>query len=184
MKYFTKQLWADVNSLDDSVANGAIRQFRLNESAYRRAIRKLAPRLGSSGDFFLKDDEHGLHDARLLSLNISDFSSRTLARRSSHTWVCMHLLTDADRPMIYRLLYDDIQSINIVTANDLFSLATSCFGDWGNDELLAAGRDAFRHNILFSCGTEVSITFRKFRFRRTKASNKQIQAIAAKRGSA
>lgn len=176
MKYFTAELWAGWNSLDDRVSSAATRVHRRNIAAYERQLAILAPRLGRTGTFFLK---HSMHDASILALSIHDYPLRNLGPRrvGSHSWVRINLLTGERVPFLYELVYDDIESIEISTRNNLFSLESSRFGDWGYDELLRKGKSAFRHNILFSTGTEVSIVFKKFRFRRMKGSNQAIERI-------
>jgi hypothetical protein len=176
MKYFTADMWGGVNVSDDRTSLAADRKWDRNLANYRRQLAVVAPKLGKAGSFFLK---HSMHDANVLSLNIHDYPLRNLGPRriGSHTWVRVYLLAWERVALIYELIYDDIQSIKIETRNDLFSLESSRFGDWGYDELLPKGRSAFQHNILFSSGTELTIVFKKFRFKRLKRSDQAVERI-------
>lgn len=178
MKYFKAEMWAGWNSNDDRRSDRAFRQWNRNLAAYKRSLPRLTKRLGRYGSFFLR---HSMHDARVISFNIHDYPLRNLGPRpvGSHSWVTITLLTGDRAAVLYELIYDDLRSIEVQTKNDLFSLESSRFGDWGYDELLPHGKTAVRHNILFSAGTEISICFGKFRFRKMKSSNKSIERIVS-----
>ena len=96
----------------------------------------------------------------------------------SETCVRMAVLAGTKTAIMYQLLYGEVKEISVRTKNDLFPLDNSRFGDWGYDELLSAGRHAFRHNILFQTGTEISITFGSFEFTRRKASVDKLKHYA------
>jgi hypothetical protein len=180
MRYFTAEIWAEWQSSDDAVVRRAMMKWDRNIAAYRRHVHALAPRLGPSGRFFT---DHSLHDGRLLSFQISDYPLRNIHRKSlrceSSVVISVLAWVKDNTEYIYTLRYEDILDISIDSKNDLFSERASRFGDWGYDELLQEGPDAFRHNILFATGTEMSVAFRQFRFRRWKGSNQRIQHIVS-----
>lgn len=178
MKYFTPDIWAGWQSDDDAVVRRAMQKWDRNLAAYRRHIHALAPRLGAAGRFFI---DHSLHDGHLLSFHITDYPLKNLRRRPRgyETAIVISVLgwVNDNTPYVYCLRYDDILDVEIDAKNDLFAKLASRFGDWGYDELLRHGRTGFQHNILFSTGTEISIVFKRFRFRRWKRSNHRIQHI-------
>jgi hypothetical protein len=177
MKYFTPDIWAGWQSNDDAVVCRAHQKWKQNLAAYRRHIHKLAPSLGAIGRFFI---DHSLHDGHLLSFHVTDYPLKNLNRRPRRheSAVMISVLGWINNiPYIYGLQYKDILDLSITTKNDLFSEPSSRFGDWGYDELLRHGKEAFRHNILFATGTEISIAFKRFNFKRWKRSNQRIQRL-------
>jgi hypothetical protein len=178
MKYFTPDIWAGWQSNDDTVVSASMQKWKRNLSAYRKHIHVLAPRIGRAGRFFI---DYSLHDGHLLSFHVTDYPVGNLHRKPRwyKTSVAISVLgwVNDNTPYVFCLQYDDILDLNVTAKNDLFSLDASRFGDWGYDELLKQGKDAFRHNILFATGTEVTIAFRQFHFRKLRRSNQRIQHI-------
>jgi hypothetical protein len=178
MKYFTRDIWAGWQSNRKGVFERAMKKWNTNRTRYRASIRKVSARLGGrQGKFFT---DHSMHDGRLLLFEVKDWPRSNLKskRMSCATSVQMAILTGRKNAEIYTLHYRGVQEVSMQTKNDLFPLDDSRFGDWGYDELLADNTDVFRHNILFQTGTEISIVFRKFIFRRHKASTEMLERYA------
>ncbi len=169
MKYFTPEIWAGWQA-DGAAYDLAMKEWKRNRAHYKMSVRNLAPRLGAhNGKFFT---EHSLHDGRLLAFVISDWPRSKLKAKKmiAETSVRIDVLAGRRTATTYELLYTGVKEISVRTKNSLFPLNCSRFGDWGYDELLREGRNAFRHNILFQTGTEISVAFERFTFRRRKAS--------------
>jgi hypothetical protein len=175
MKYFTREIWAGWQRTGRA-GDRAERQWKTNRALYLKSIRQLASRLGArTGKFFT---DHSLHDGRILRFSIFDLPLSSLKKKMVPvTSLRMAVLAGWETAVIYLLDYGEMREISIQPRNDLFPLDHSQFGDWGYDELLPEGRQFFRHNILFQTGTEISIVFRKFGFRRQKASNRALRMI-------
>ena len=170
MKYFTREIWAGWQG-DEKGFDKAMRDWKRNRSRYMLGLRKLAPGLGKGAKFFT---DHSLHDGSLISLTISDCDGRRSAHLTRYlTTVKMEVLQWNEKKIIFELSYTGIKEIKVTSKNDLFPLDVSLFGDWGYDEILPAGRGAFQHNILFQTGTEISITFENFKFRRKFSQKKR-----------
>jgi len=172
MKYFTAEIWSGWQA-DGAAFDRAEKQWKRNRVRYKINLRKIAPRLGAHhGKFFT---EHSLHDGRLLAFVITDWPQSKLKAKKMipETSVRIDVLAGRKTPTIYQLLYTGVKEISVRTKNILFPLNCSRFGDWGYDELLREGRNAFRHNILFQTGTEISVAFERFAFRRRKTSLNQ-----------
>jgi hypothetical protein len=176
MKYFTREIWAGWQSDSAAVFARTNRQWKRNLARYKESLRTLAPRLGvQNGRFFTK---YSMHDGYLLRLSIGDWPSPNLRRKCgviTRTSVEMAVLPCEKNSKLFLLTYQGVEDIYIRTKNNLFSLPESRFGDWGYDELLPEGKNLFRHNILFQTGTEVSIVFRKFSFKRETASTRNLK---------
>ena len=174
MKYFTAEIWAGWQG-NEATFKRACDKWDFNRARYQKSLGRLAPRLGKrNGSFF---SNHSLHDGRLLLFAISDWPAGKLEWRRTppQTRVHMAVLAGTKSALIYRLAYEGTREISLQTKNNLFALDFSRFGDWGYDELLPAGKFHFRHNILFQTGTEISITFRSFRFTRTEGSKQELK---------
>ncbi len=159
MRYFTV-----------SAMRGSERLWKSRCDAYSRQLAGLLPRLGKRpAAFFAK---HSLHDGTLLRCSFGDAveSRKELAdlrpaRRPSVVLmsVALHSLGVLAR---YTLRYSGVTSIHVRGAVFPSQAGRSLFGDWMRDELVPAGGQLLRHNILFLTRTEVSIVFRHFSFRR------------------
>lgn len=168
MKYFTKEMWAGWQSRDADVRKATNESYKQNSTSYREQLPSVATKLGESGAFFT---DEGLHDGHLLELAIRDQPVREEDREyiSHQTSIKISVLSGDDETFVFTLHYEGIKDISIATPNDLFTLSSSQFGDWGYDELFQEPDGSFRHNILFQTGTELSIAFTKFSFTKTPA---------------
>lgn len=176
MKYFTPDIWAGWQGTGAVFAR-AMRKWKQNRSRYKASLPQLARQLGADGRFFTK---HSLHDGRVLLFGVSDWTGVTACRRwpTPKTRVEMAVLAGRKDVLIYRLLYTGVTDISLHTKNDLFPLTDSRFGDWGYDELVPDKHGSLRHNILFQTGSELSITFRVFRFEIQKATPGKLRCYA------
>jgi hypothetical protein len=179
MKYFTKELWTGANSADKDVRSRTDRIWKRNCARYFAVLKRLAPRLGARNGKFFTD--HSLHDGSLLRFLARDWPVSVLRGRwapTSRTGVEIAALSFDERPAIYHLKYAGIEGIDVRTGDDLFPRGDSTFQHWGYDELLPEGKGLFRHSILFSTGTEVSVVFRRFSFSRIAASKSALRRYA------
>jgi hypothetical protein len=177
MKYFTKEIWAGWQSSDNKVQSEADRAWETALARYKRQQHKLMPRLSKNAQIFFK--KHSLHDGLLLSACIGDSLRHiSLKKPYRHRTTVELTILDAWPKYIYRLTYKGIKSIKVHSDNSLFPLKESLFGDWGYDELIPSGRNHFQHNILFQTGTEISIVFQEFKYKRERFSNNSLQRMA------
>lgn len=163
---------------DEATQKRATKKWKTNLARYRANLPKLVDQLGSRhGRFFT---HHSLHDGRLLHFTISDWPRSNLRRKikASETSVEILVLAWGAKALVYQLMYKGIKGITVHTKNSLFPMDNSLFGDWGYDELLAERNGGFRHNILFQTGTEISIAFQKFTFKRSKGRDSDLKQAA------
>lgn len=182
MKYFTKQLWSDLQDPGD-VGVEASRRWDENSAAYVAELDSLRQRLAPDVFAFFRDaDVHDVHDGSLVHLQIRDFDR--LAPRDDHPfdgetegnasdlgpWVGPYRVTvemriatsDRARGTEWTLGYAHIRRIlvDFPTDTPLFFSPGDGFDDWGYHELSDAGDGFLKHEVLFASGAIVIVEFR------------------------
>jgi hypothetical protein len=70
--------------------------------------------------------------------------------------------------LLYTLKYKSIEAVDMRLRDGDGDSAGTLFERWGYSELTDEGGDAFRHSILFSSGSEMSIVFKRFSYTRKR----------------
>lgn len=169
MKYFKEELWSALNSEDDEVYFRAEEEWARNVEEYRVQLAGLLPRLSANAARFFS--KVSLHDGTLVSFAVGDAfaSNGGLTLRKRQTRVQMTVLS-ANNGATYVLNYSGIRrcSVDYPGSPSVFYEKGDHFGDWGYDELTAAGEGLFQHEILFESGATINIIFTKFRYQRIR----------------
>ena len=165
MRYFTKEMWAGWQHVglseaeEDARAESAQRDFERRARTYWKQLDRLRGRLDASSFRFFRDVS--MHDGRVIAIQVTDDTRAAKVRRGPRapappavTIEAVPYVSLGIRPPVYRLRYRGVRRLVIDFPSDrpLFPSAENGFGDWGYDELTAAGRYHLRHEILFSSG--------------------------------
>ena len=173
MKYFTRQLWSDLQRPDE-VGTEANRRWEDGRAAYVRELESLRGRVPP--DVFEFFDKADVHDGRLIDLRVRGFASMTPYRTepaeacadggiAGQDWEEPSQLaievSVAERSTIrWTLRYSGIRRflVDFPTESPLFFRGQD-FDDWGYDEFSDAGDGFVRHEVLFASGAVVLIEF-------------------------
>ena len=180
MKYFTQEMWWGLDPRKPAQFKKVAKKWDCNQAAYLKQLAVVAKALSKRNALFFTRQftRMTLHDADFENICIKEIRPS----KSSSSTIRSVELTVTSEGHRYRLRYADVSNIAIKTANppcypsgipmDVY------FGDWGYDELTVHRNGTFQHSILFSCFTELSISFRKFSYSKEKESNKRLQSTS------
>lgn len=174
VKYFTARMWASLQTVDPVAFKRADRSWERAFARYKVQLKPLLLRLGSGPARFFT--HHSLHDGKLLRACVGDAVAQGVTPRSPvrpGTTVQLDVMVGYPKPFLYHLRYEGIESFDIKPDRSRFpSGEGSLFGDWGYDELTPEGKASLRHSVLFASGTELSVVFKGFRFKRQRMREK------------
>lgn len=132
MRYFTKQLWAEINDENEAVRMQAEKQWELNSHAYQLEFDSIKKLLSRN---FLKEFlcRNGLHDYLILEMSV---------RKKGRKYFCEMKLTDGLETVV--LVMNELQAFSI----NVESFKHCIMGElaWGYSEF-ALTED---HNISLS----------------------------------
>jgi hypothetical protein len=181
VKYFTKQLWSDMQRSGE-LADEAHRRWETGLVAYRRELEALRGRVPPGAfEFF---DKARPHDGRLADLRVQGFASVTPYRRDpaeatadgsvDEYWaepsqLAVEVSVAERRSSVWTLRYSGIRRlvVDFPTEEPLFRRGQD-FDDWGYDEFSDAGDGFLRHEVLFSSGATILVEFRDVSVERTE----------------
>jgi len=171
MKYFTAQLWADINSPN---SNSAAKQWDENVENYREALTAILPKMNPHARRFFRD--MSLHDGTLTLTELGDRIDDTDGNwqrgdvKHRKTDVRLRVLS-AEGDFIFTLQYKKVTRVEVRFPGEVLFPAGRWpnFGDWGYDELAEVEEGIFRHEVLFSSGATILIEFARFSFKRSPA---------------
>ncbi len=149
MKYFTDQLWSDMNDEDEQIRKHAETKWEDNSKAYwarfGQSVRERLPKRVSQCHSAV-----GFHDSELIKIDISQGAQRA----KYHVTVTIHLLLQGGKWIIQ---YKNVSKISF----DYFTDGGTMSGldDWGYDEFLDVDEKLLSHEILFASGTTLLIHF-------------------------
>jgi len=171
MKYFTAQLWADINS---PRSKAACKEWDRNVARYREHLKTVLPKMSARARWFFH--EISLHDGTLTRMEVGDRIEDTegkwercnINRRKAG--VRLSVLS-ADGDYVFRLEYKQVSRVEMsFPGKSLFPSGWDPnFGDWGYDEITEGSDGAFQHEVLFSSGATILIEFAKFTFNKSPA---------------
>jgi hypothetical protein len=177
MRYFTGQLWLDINKPG---SKAAMEEWDRRLAAYVQERDKLLPELNARARWFFK--RVSLHDGTLTRMEVGDRIDNPTAegRRGDvgrrRAAVRLFVLS-AEFDSIFTLEYKDVVRVelNFPGPTKLFPAGLyPNFGDWGYDELSCVGKGVFRHEVLFSSGATIIVDFQKFTFQRETADRQKM----------
>ena len=183
MKYFTKELWRDLQ--DEDKGQAASDQWDAALAVYRAQLHLLQPRLSAQAfEFFASAD---VHDGDLLHFKIADRDPETPMTRvpkppGEEGWysqdypVTVELeVAEGNGTTRWRLAYGHVRRVlaDFPTERSLFYRDGDGFEDWGYHELTDAGAGFLRHEVLFASGATLLTEFRAItvtKFERERAT--------------
>lgn len=170
MQFFTWKLWEQLNSRRTEVAEKSDEAWSRNCKAYRRQLQPLLARFGERERRFWNGDTYRLHDAYVVRVAFGDAVGADLVAGGRRPWRSSGVIEVAgsDNRTLYILQYGKVQAVDARLREGGWSYGGTVFDTWGYHELTAEGADAFRHSIVFSTGSELSIVFKRFRCTRKR----------------
>jgi hypothetical protein len=181
MRYFTAQLWSDINSSDKELARKAEQQWFRNTKSYDKCLAKILPSLNKTNQRFF--DKLSLHDGSPILFSIGDLSSNWTTQAKTNIAEIKVMHPDHKVNHIYVLRYSGIQNFTIDFPRkiQLFREKPCVFGNWGYDELSVTKDKLLKHDILFDSGATVTIEFKHFSYKIKRfKSQKDMVRIAEK----
>lgn len=163
MKYFTKQLWANLNLGDRESAKKASKQWERNMKAYWDHVERVLTKLSMTTQRFIKNVH--LHDGSLASFEIHEPVKSTGKKQSNFIEIGVW---HPEKDYLYVLRYSHVRKCEVDYPSDtpLFSYEGCTFGEWGYDEFSLGKANFIRHEILFSSGATILIECRSFTYKR------------------
>jgi hypothetical protein len=159
MKFFTTELFADLNSQDEDVVDRAEEKWEAAIKGYREHFRKIEEKLPRSLVQFSKNVS--LHDSRVMSTPnpvVTLVATDDTGTRNSAIISVMHEHAE------FYLIYQDLVEPSRVT----HSVDCPRFDQrnvlWLYDEVGLAKSGVFSHEILLSNGDVIHVEFRGFRY--------------------
>ncbi len=149
MKYFKNDLWESINSIDINESERAEEEWKVNSKLYWHEFKRLETRLNKNVfDFFSKYD---FHDCTVSECKMKNFE----LKNNNYTSVEIVVKYGDDEWVI---LYNNIVkfSVNFNEDSDNF---INGFGEWGYHELLMVDTEKLSHEILFSSGATILVSF-------------------------
>ena len=171
MKYFSYDLIAKANEWtteDPAVQSAASQELNLQTEAYYQELDELRGRVPESAWKFFRYGyaETGLHDGRLVSMNIGDNVPGRRINGAVGTGASVVFLSFGER-FLYSFGLESVISCNANLGIDS-TLADRNLGDLYTYELTREKDHWLRINFLFATGSEIEITFERLKFKRTK----------------
>jgi hypothetical protein len=153
MKYFTYELWNQINSECDHESQNADEQWLENCKAYQAKYRQLENRLSKKVfNHFLKK---GFHDFRLEKFQVIHGPYGIL----NPVQVTIQVTNTQDSWVItYKKIKKLEVQYDITTASFSYPERRG-FDDWGYSELLPVDDNTLSHEILFASGATILIHF-------------------------
>lgn len=151
MKYYTKELWGNVNNENEEIRIDADKQWIDNSNCYSIVYNEVKNKL-QKRFINIYEKELGFHDWKVKALNIN----QKFIKRKSIMEVEIIITKDLK---IYQISFIGIEKINIEYGKD-FSICEG-FGDWGYSEILTNEDKTISFEILFSSGATFLIHFKK-----------------------
>jgi hypothetical protein len=161
MKFFTPELFAELNSDDDNTVDRAEENWQKALRAYQRHLKRIGDRLPVSLRRF--SEQYCLHDASVLSPSErnSDFLPLLLSRPNHPDSTSAVIPVKSKGSLLVLWYFDTSERPHLEKHVD-----TSVFYDdqviWLYDEIDCLGDRRFSHEILFSNGVVAKLIFREF----------------------
>ena len=173
MRYFTKDLWQQINSGDGDVVRAPHREWDRNLQTYRSQLETLESRVSKrTYRFFTRIS---LHDGRLLDWTVGDainFESgraKEFKRRSKPPAARIRVISYFG-DTIHELRYSRLREaqFDFPTSQPRFWSPGDPIDDWGYDELAAVDRKYLQHEALFASGATMRVVFESLEYRRRR----------------
>ena len=171
MRYFTKELWQQINSRDPDLIRSADSAWHQNLVSYRTQVEALEGRVSKKTfRFFTRES---LHDSRLVEWTVGDAigletQRASLFKRRSKPPAARIRVISYRGDTVYELSYTGVQlaQFDFPTSQPRFWTPGDPIDDWGYDELSAVDDLHLQHEALFASGATMRIVFERFNYHR------------------
>ncbi len=170
MQYFTWKLMSEINSSDPEVVAKAQRTWDRNVAGYEKQLELLLEHFSEHQQRFWRDHAYHLHDGTVFQITLGDALETdvpVVLSRSPGSGVAIDV-TDGTGAWLYELKYAGIEAIDARLRGAAGSFDGTLLERWLYSELTGEGPVAYRHSILFSTGSELSVVFKRFSHSRKK----------------
>lgn len=170
MQYFTWKLMSEINSTEPDVVAKAQRTWDRNVAAYETQLESLLEHFSAHQQRFWRDYAYHLHDGAVVDIALGDAVQTDVPAvlpRSHGSGVAMEV-TDGTGAWLYELKYAGIEAVDARLRGAAGGPNGTLFARWLYSELTREGPVAYRHSILFSTGSELSVAFKRFNYSRKK----------------
>jgi hypothetical protein len=182
MKYFTKEMWLGWQEQVPAGQEKAAferqnRDWRRRVTAYNRQLQRLRTRLDRETFRFFANVS--THDGTVVTVQVIEEAGVAIRkygrRRKAPDRVEVRLevvpfVSLGFKPRAYVLRYRQVRRLVVDFPSDqpMFWAPGRGLGDWGYDELSAAGREYLWHEVLFASGSTLLIESKSVTARKAK----------------
>jgi hypothetical protein len=163
-----RQLWIEFQEPGPRGRRAATRWDRVN-AASRRSLAVLESRLSTPAlRFFISSS---FHDGSVVSISVSGTQIRGARAVAATPPTRVEIVVlHPKRLTPFTLVYKGVSRVVLDMPGDdtLFANSNDSQFEWGYDRLSADGPDAMRHEILFSSGAALDLSFRQLILRRDR----------------
>ena len=170
MQYFTWKLMSEINSTEPDVVAKAQRTWDRNVAAYEKQLEQLLEHFSEHQQRFWRDYAYHLHDGTVFQMALGDALQTDVPAvlpRSRGNDGAIEVV-DGDGAWLYELKYSRIEAVDARLRGAAGGPNGMLLERWLYSELTAEGPVAYRHSILFSTGSELSVVFKRFSYSRKK----------------
>jgi len=170
MQYFTWKLMSEIRSSDPEVVAKAQRTWDRNVAAYEAQLEPLLERFSEHQRQFWRDYVYHLHDGTVMAVTLGDAVPTEIPAglpRSRGSGMEMKV-TDHSGVWLYEFKYGGIEAVDARLRGAAGGPNGTLFDRWLYSELTREGPVAYRHSILFSTESELTVAFKRFSYTRKK----------------
>ncbi|MBN2130351.1 MAG: hypothetical protein JW741_12685 [Sedimentisphaerales bacterium] len=170
MQYFTWKLMSEINSSDHDVVARAQRTWDRNVAAYEEQLELLLEHFSEHQQQFWRDYAYHLHDGTVFQMMLGDVLQTNVPAvlpRLRGSGAAIEV-TDGTGAWLYELKYAGIEAVDARLRGAAGGPNGTLLERWLYSELTREGPVAYRHSILFSTGSELSVVFKRFNYSRKK----------------
>lgn len=150
MKYFTRELWRQINSEQESERIAAEQQWNKNDERYCKYISKIRSKLSSYIRLFLNRSME-FHDAPITEITFSQRGTEKTCR----------MKLDMPSGEIEMILHDVSSYVVSLTS---FQSAVAGQLNWGFSEIKHTAGNRYRLSIAFDLDNELEVEFKSLEF--------------------
>jgi hypothetical protein len=167
MKYYTDELWTNLNSGDKHLAEKASKQWDRNNRLYQKHLNKILPNVPKKAQNFF--GKVSLHDGTLLKFSTGDKMKK--GRDGDYFIAGSFAEIEVLCPRgtyIYTLSYPVIRKciVDFHSNSPFLPDKERIYEDWGYHEFSLTKDKWMRHEILFSTGATILLEFKRFSYKR------------------
>jgi len=170
MQYFTWKLMSEINSSEPDVVARAQRTWDRNVAAYEKQLGLLLGHFSEHQQRFWRDYAYHLHNGTVFQMTLGDAlqTDVTIGPPRPRDKGAAIEVADGAGAWLYELKYSRIEAVDARLRGAAGGPNGTLLERWLYSELTTEGPVAYRHSILFSSGSELSVVFKRFNYSRKK----------------